>query len=264
MRYTIVRSNRLNTFPSNICKNVQVIPMFGNLSFVRKILLELKLQLHKCISEDYFNPKLKDVDSDILIVFDGHARPEFLRWLAKNNREKRLIFWCWNTVDEIKNNLELSGIPEEYELWSYSESDCKKYKLKYNTTFYWREPKRLDEILIENDIYFIGKDKSRFEKIKRIEKQLREAGIKCKFQIIPTHPWNIKYGTVRKIPYSQVIENIQKSKAIMDIKASKTAGPTLRAIEAAFYKKKIVSDDMDIMKMKFYKPQNTYIIRGGY
>lgn len=76
------------------------------------------------------------MQTDTIIVFDGHARKEFLKWVSEVNPGKRLIFWCWNTVEEIEKNLLLKDIPNEFEIWSYSHYDCNKYGLRYNTTFF--------------------------------------------------------------------------------------------------------------------------------
>lgn len=261
--YTIVRSNRLNSFQTDICEDAVVYNMFEELSPLKKMILEFMLLSHSKIPDTYFNQNLRHVSSETLIVFDGHARPEFLRWLIRVNPGKRFIFWCWNTVSEIENNLSLKDIPPEYEIWSYSEFDCRQNNLRYNTTFFWNQYDDLSSDEYDSDIYFIGKDKGRYKKIKKLERAFTDAGIQCKFQVVPTHPWNYRRGFVQSIPYDAVIQNIRKAKAIMDICVSKTAGPTLRSIEAAFYKKKIVSDDMNIMKMKFYNQSNTFILGGG-
>ena len=260
--YTIVRSNRLNSFPHEISDKAVVENMFAKLTPIKKILLEAMLITHTAIPTKFFNQELKGLTSDTIIVFDGHSRPEFLKWLIKVNPGKRFIFWCWNTVDEIQHNLSIDKIPNEYEIWSYSEYDCEKYGFKYNTTFFWNDYAELSSDEVENDIYFIGKDKGRYETIIKLERVLTNLGIKCKFQVVPTHPWEWRRGLVKSIPYEDVIDNIKKSRAILDVMVSDKAGPTLRSIEAAFYKKKIVSDDMNIKTMKFYNPQNAFIIGG--
>ena len=60
--------------------------------------------------------------------------------------------------------------------------------------------------------------------------------------------------------YSEVQKNIVASKAILDIQVSKTAGPSLRALEAVFYNKKLLTDDKNVKTFKFYNKQNIFII----
>ena len=261
-RYTVVRSNRLNSFGDFICDDVKVIDMFEMTSVFKKIAVELCLKIHIKIPKWLFNKNLVGIDSDSIIVFDGHARPEFLTWLAVNNPRKRMIFWCWNTVKEIEKNLRLQSIPHVYEIWSYSERDCIKYSLMHNTTFYWSKFSKMPEVEKEIDLYFVGKDKGRYKKIKEIEEQLSSSGIKCFFQIIPTHILKTKKELCRRIPYEQVLKNISKAKGILDIEVTSTAGPSLRSIEAAFFNKKLVTDNKEVKNMKFYDPRNIFIMGG--
>ena len=41
---------------------------------------------------------------------------------------------------------------------------------------------------------------------------------------------------------------------------SSSAGPSLRALEAAFYHKKLITDDKGVMDFKFYNPSNILIL----
>lgn len=262
-KFTIVRSNRLNAFGDFICEDVKVVEMFETASTVRKLEVELCLKTHLRIPEHLFNQRLIEMDTEAIIVFDGHARPEFLRWLADKNPGKRLIFWCWNAVSEIENNLKLRHIPDIYEKWSYSEQDCKKYGLMYNTTFYWNKFSEMKEREKKVDLYFIGKDKGRYQKIKELETGLTACGVRCLFQIIPTHMLKMKKGLCSRIPYEKVLENLSKAKGILDIKVAPDAGPSLRPIEAAFYGKKLVTDNEEVKEMKCYDARNVLILRGG-
>ena len=261
--FTIVRSNRLNMFGSEMCEDVQVVEMFDMASNLKRIIIEICLKLHIKMPKYFFNQDLLHIQTDTIIVFDGHARPEFLEWLVKGNPGKRFIFWCWNSIKEIENNLRIKDIPDKYELWSYSEHDCETYKIKHNTTFYWntfQEKKKQEEIY---DLYFIGKDKGRYNKIKKLEKDLSSCGVRCFIQIMPTHFLRLKKGLSKRITYREALDNMAKSKSILDISVSPTAGPSLRPIEAAYYQKKLITDNIEVKNMKFYNNQNICVIGAG-
>ena len=82
MNYTIVRSNRLNSFSNKLDTDISNVKNMFKLNGVAdKILLEICLKLHISIPKRLFNPELKNDSSDVIIVFDGHARKEFLEWL---------------------------------------------------------------------------------------------------------------------------------------------------------------------------------------
>ncbi len=225
--------------------------------FLKEVFLKCKFYLPSFL----FNRKLEEIDTvDTIIVFDGHTRISFLKWLRKVNPDKRIILWLWNTAEELQKNLSLAKVPEDIEIWSYSEYDCKKYNLKYNTTFYWNDF-ILPNAKITRDVYFIGKDKGRFEKVKKTEEICNKFGLSCLFQVVPTHKYSLRIKKYcMSIKYEDVQKNIAESRAILDIKVSKTAGPSLRPLEAAFYKKKLITDDRDASSFKFYRKENVFIL----
>lgn len=262
-KYVIVRSNRLNSFGHDLgYNNIKVVEMFREKGVIQSLIREVLLKLHCKLPKYLFNPELAALKADIVIVFDGHARKEFLVWLKEHNRDKRLIFWCWNTVEEIEKNFKLSDVPKEYEMWSYSEFDCANKDLNYNTTFFWKNYniKSDKDYNPEYDVYFVGKDKGRMKRLLDLKYNFSRNGIRSLIQIMPNRKWEHNREYSRPIPYSKVLDNIKKSKAILDIKVSTTAGPSLRALEAAFFKKKLITDDVNVKKFKFYSDENIYIL----
>ena len=264
MKYLIVRSNRLNTF-GNALESDQstVVNMFRKNVFILQIILEIILKLHLPIPTFFFNKGLLNTNANMIIVFDGHVRKNFLRWIVKNNsKTNKFVFWCWNTVDEIERNFKLKNVPNDYEIWSYSRSDCEKRSLHYNTTFYWnRYCHSSNEIEnIKNDIYFIGKDKGRMKKIQSYKEVFDEINLSRLIQVVPTYRWIWKKAYSKSISYDDVLDNIFHSKAILDVQVSSSAGPSLRALEAAFYHKKFIKDDKGVMDFKFYNPSNILIL----
>lgn len=259
-RFVIVRSNRLNTFGNHInSDNRRVINMFRDENKKRILEKEIRLLTHLNLPERLFNPQLVGIDEENIIVFDGHVRIEFLKWLLKNNPKKRIILWLWNTVEEVENNLKLDKIPKGIEVWSYSEYDCKKNNLKYNTTFFW-DRKKGAVADIKQDIYFIGKDKGRLKKIKKIAIVLEKQGIKGVYHVVATHKYSLPKKEYRtNIPYSEVQANIAESRAILDVQVSQTAGPSLRALEAIFCQKKLITDDKNVKQFRFYNKNNFFI-----
>ena len=260
-RFVIVRSNRLNAFGTKLNSDVcRVVNMFSDRNCIQKVEKEIKLFVHISLPDKIFNQELVGVEEENIIIFDGHVRIEFLSWIRRNNPKKRIILWLWNTVDEVKKNLKLENVPKGIEIWSYSKYDCKKYKINYNTTFFWEKQKKA-EGEITQDLYFVGKDKGRLQKVKHIDSICRKKGIDFTYHVTKTHKYSLPSREYQGyISYSEVQKNIVASKAILDIQVSKTAGPSLRALEAVFYNKKLLTDDKNVKTFKFYNKQNIFII----
>jgi hypothetical protein len=261
-KYIIVRSNRLNAFSDKInSNNLKVINMFSTMNLPFTICEEILLKSRMRLPEYFYNPQLINVNANTIIVFDGHVRIDFLKWLKGKNPNRRIILWFWNTVEEIGDNLPLDKIPVGIELWSYSEYDCRNYGLKYNTTFYWDSYVTQNIASAKNDLYFIGKDKGRLSKIKEIEVLCSKLGLKYFFQVVRTHKYSLpKKEYCEQVRYDEVQKNIAEARAILDVKVSQTAGPSIRPLEAAFYKKKLVTDDKDAVSFKFYTRDNIFIL----
>ena len=258
----IVRSNKFQLINKNYQSRLFTVDdMFDNLGGFSKIKRDIFLYSHKKVPEKYYNQKLKSIEEDTVIVFDPHCRVDFLRWIKKNNPNKRIILWLWNTVKEIGSNLPLDEIPKGIEIWSYSQFDCKTYGLKYNTTFYPYPVPVNTEAPNIYDVFFIGKDKGRLNEIMRIKNVLENNGLKTHFHISPTHQYEkfLNQNYKSKISYDEVKRLIMSSACILDCEVSSTAGPTIRPLEALFYKKKLITNNKSVINEVYYNHENIFI-----
>ena len=195
------------------------------------------------------NPVLEHVEEEAVVIFDGGTKLNTLRWFAQKYKEKRLIFYYWNPVS-LSISPEL--IPQVFEKWSYSPSDCKKYGLKYNSTFFFPELADGKEMEIEQDVFFVGKNKSRKVMLEYYESFFQKKGFSTNFVIIGD------CGT--PLLYSEIIERDIRSKAIFDYYTDPQAGLSLRAMEALFLERKLITNNLTIMDYDFYNPDNIFVI----
>lgn len=266
MKITIIKSNKAHFMPNDLeIENVSVKLMFRKsgkfLQFVRAMLLHLNIDLPLF----FYNNELTQMDADIIIVTDCHLQTKFVQWLYKNNANKRLIVWYWNTIEEVGKKIPPDSLPLEVEKWSYSEYDCKKYNLRYNTTFYpYANESNLKEYNPTVDVYFLGKDKGRLKKIMEVKELLERHDLSTFFYICPTKKYQLKKNKIYRpqIPYREVLSQIVKCKAILDCFVSENAGPTIRPMEALFFEKKLITDDLKIINADYYCPNNVFVL--GY
>lgn len=195
---------------------------------------------------------------DCIVVFDSNMTNSFLQWLRKNNKKARIIFWYWNPVRKSLNPME---IPEGIEIWSYSKSDCEKYKLRYNTQFYFKE-------LILNgkeqkyDVFFAGVDKGRRKILIKYKELFAKHNITYKMEIVSTlwyFKWLHRDYTEHK-PYGIILEETSRSAAILDLYVDKKAGNSLRVMEALFLGKKLLTNNSEISKEIFYSPNFIFLL----
>lgn len=63
-----------------------------------------------------------------------------------------------------------------------------------------------------------------------------------------------------QISYDEILKIVAQSKVIIDLTQEKQSGLTLRPLEAIFFKKKLITNNVNIEKCRFYNKNNIYVI----
>lgn len=252
----IAGKNSILTTASN--RGVMVCNPYSKNNFWVRNIRKISTKINIKLSDRFYNSNLKNIEEDIIVIFDSCITKEFLCWIKKNNPNKRIIFWYWNPVSK---SIKPEKVPKGIELWSYSAADCSKYNLNYNTQFYFTEFQQ-QSISNERDIYFIGADKGRLKDILIYEKKFIENSLNVRFHITPTR-WFLlwtNYVYEKPISYAEVLIEIAKSKAIFDYYLEDTSGLSLRPMEALFLRKKLITNNKNILNFDFYNKENIFVI----
>lgn len=149
---------------------------------------------------------------------------------------------------------------------SFDKGDCEKYSLLYGPQYisdaFIRNKKPL---MIDTDVFFAGKDKGRIKEILDIEKMLNELGLSTCFWILGEK--RNKYNDIEKrklmkqsVPYSKIIQQNQRSKAILEVMQKGQRGLTYRPIEALHLQKKLITNFVEIKNYDFYNKNNIFIL----
>ena len=198
---------------------------------------------------------------DTLVLFDTGNAAYICELIKKEYPKLRIILWYWNAVSK---SIPVESINREHcEIWSYRLEDCQKYNLKYNTQFYIESISTdCNSNRVEQDIYFAGADKNRSDILYELAKKFDDCKLSYKYILTKA-----KNSEEKNIPYSNPISqsenrnNMSTSKAILDIVEEKQfSGFTLRPFEAIALKKKLLTNDPNIKKLKFYSKNNIFII----
>ncbi|MEC3875078.1 hypothetical protein [Chryseobacterium salviniae] len=237
-------------------KGVICSPSFKKVSNIGRILrlISFKTGLKKSIWYGEWKEHAKFAETVIIFATN---RYDFIEYLADKHPNLRIIVWYWNPVFRCFEPTKLNKKNIEY--WSFDEEDCKKYNLKFNTTFY------LDNIEINNnsvkeyDVLFLGADKRRKVLLDKINANLISAKIKTLFHIVPDkdqpNPQNIK-----PLSYADYLQLISKTKCIFDYIQKGQSGNTVRTMESIFLGKKLITNDINIQKENFYDSSNVFVL----
>lgn len=231
----------------NGTQGVEVVSPYKNFNLVTRALRKF-FGNTALIQNVINNPKLKGVDADLIIVFDTIS-PQFLQWLKKHNPNTRIVLWYWNPVFL---TISPSEVPDGIEKWSYSRTDCERYGMTFNTQFCFDQYEPNSNGDWEWDIFFFGRDKGRGELLEAYRREFEAAGFSTNFQIIQSQ------ADFR--PYQEVIEWTKKCKCVLDFCVNDEAGMSLRALEALFLNKKVITNNKMYVYEEFYSPQNVFIL----
>ena len=236
-----------------------------HMNHFRSVLAEVinKQRVRKYIPDSYIysNPVCTD---DVIIVFDTHTTYKYLNWLCEMCPNKRIILWFWNPALRYNS---FARANERVEKWSYSKRDAQEWGMHYNSQFFFdcfaeeatatigTKPNQPPRAL------FIGREKGRTEKLERLKSEIEEAGMLADIRLIPLPKGkHMRSYREKLIPYREIIDAVKTSDVLIDYYADPAAGLSLRAMEALFFEKKLITNRSLMRDEDFYDSHNIYIL----
>ena len=243
----ILKRNNKNMFFDKITDvDIECYYNYDDENFWLRLMRKLKFPLLNYL---YGNWKRMINKYDIIILFDNGFSSNLSKYIKRKNKKVKLILWFWNPVMEnSKKFLEDKNLDE---IWTYDKDDAKKYNLKYNTQFYTKKMKSVP-INKKQDIIFLGRDKGRKDIINKVKEEFQKNNVSIKTIIVE--------GKKDCMTYGEYIGQVQESKAILEIVLGDIKGLTIRTMEALFLKKKLITNNKDIINYDFYNPNNIFVL----
>ena len=199
---------------------------------------------------------LKSMDEKVLF-WDSCYFEEYrvIETVLKKNQQKNVFFWNpltrWSKDENyLRKNLERFK-DRGYRFYSFDPHDALVYHLTLLKNVNRKFPVKGDGN--KQDFYFVGSSKGRGEILAHLESVLRQKGYSTLFLIIDN-----------KAEYISLSENIAhsaESACLVEIVSPNQTGLTLRATDALFLGKKLITNCQTIEQTDFYNPRNIYIIR---
>lgn len=211
-------------------------------------------------------------ENDSVLFFDiDYIRDIQVICKAIPATKKKSIF-LWNPlqthdgkISKIKRNLKIFRDLFDH-VSTFDPIDAKKYDIGLVAQpFLEMESSGVEK---KTDIYFIGSDKGRLNKLISIQESAVSQGLHCHFHITPSKRINyseneMKYLNSSSISYSKNIDFAMQSKCLVEIVQENQSGPTMRTMEAAFLNCKLITNRKSARWDIFYHPNNVLIIEDG-
>ena len=266
--------------PSTIKKRyndiVEVRNLYRKTRIVGRVFRKLLAHRHKSTAF-FFDSWVKMVDQfDMVIIHANEINQNVPDMLRKKGYKGRIIYWYWNPVCNCVSPDRINR--DCCELWSFSADDCKAYNMSYNSTYYFEEPYEYvmemektdgnaslmdtpqDET--EIDIFFVGADKGRYDCLEQLKENAAKAGLKTEFKVIRDATSSSEGEYSPRIDYNEVVELTKKSRAVLEILQKGQTGVSLRSMEAIFFGKKLITNNLKIQNEKFYDEEAILLLDG--
>lgn len=194
-------------------------------------------------------------NTDTIIIFDFITR--YLPNLVKRIPAKyEKILYIWNMIDKSHDKV-MENINYFNKVYSFSESDCKKYNFNYLPLM--AHPISDISKDLKYDCFFLGYLKNRKEFILDMHNKIKK--FNSKFIIVSNKELATDGIDLRnsRLSYLEYINYLNESKCVIDIANPGQDGYTLRIAEAICYNKKIITTNANIKNEKIYNSNNILI-----
>lgn len=251
---------------SNLCdvENPYVDKFYDTQTIVRyfyKLILKICTNIPR-ISKFLLNEYIDKIEqySTVIIFNDTPCKFELGKMIKKYNPKCDVKLWFYDSIGE---KHKMQGYIEKFrrymDIYTYDYSDSLKYNISFLEQFYLKKDMQ-DENVCSIDVMFCGSDKGRLQEILLYRNKLRQTRLISKF-LIMTNDMREDPDYFREwLDYEDVLKYICSSKSILEINASYQSGLTMRAMESIFYEKKLITNNVDIMRYSFYNPNNIFVI----
>lgn len=207
----------------------------------------------------WFNKKVLRETANIFIVKDPLICEEYLKWLKEKKPNARVIFDYDNLVSR---TLSPERIPIGVEKWSFDPTDCEKYNMKLKHGAYFDIYKIEHEPNCDIDVLYLGRDKGRAGELLDVETTFKKMGLKTHFHICADRSF-MRYKSKRYkpvIPYSEYLDLLKRSNAVLNITQPGQKSLTMREFEAVFDNVKCITNNLGILESDLYDKTRYFIL----
>ncbi|MBM6727493.1 hypothetical protein [Megamonas funiformis] len=274
--------------PDNFVGKVFSDAGYEVIPYYRKTLISRKHRIFNFPKMEYYL-FIKNIEVEkykLIIIFDFIYAEDIIKYVRRRNKYCKIIYWLWDTIGSAGVTNSEEGLKHfkdlikkqklyNFTISSFDKNDCIKYKLKYNNQTTYRY--NLANVKLEFDTFFCGREKGRINYLIELNDLLNNVMINSKIIICLTKKNDFKNNTNienerlsllcnkfeiihSKIDYKEILNYINKSKCLIDIVQNGQCGLSWRALEAMFYRKKLITNFKDIKEYDFYKKDNIFII----
>lgn len=205
--------------------------------------------------------KRKLHDYSRIVIFDTGYTPRLASYIVKHSKAK-VFLYLWNPVKSNKRMIKyIYQSQKKISVYSYDKDDCNKYGMNFAPMTFTSSLTHPHQE-IRSDLAFLGYAKDRMPQIKEYYQIFSQAGLRCNFYVVENPAVTEAEFTVSEkgLSYSEYLDMVSSSNAILDLVQGGQSGLSLRVLESLFLKKKLVTGNTRVKEYDFYRPENIFIL----
>jgi hypothetical protein len=193
---------------------------------------------------------------EILIIRPDKLERKALVFLRKNTF--RMTCFLFDGIENFKNQKKTLSFFDT--IYSYDKKDVEKYNFEFLTNYIYDDEIETKEIT--NLAFNISSFDDRFPFLEKLAHYLSKKGISFRFIIKKDKIFDHKNIEIsnKYLSIDEVKNIIASSLVLVDIQKQNQYGLSFRVFEALGYKKKLITNNQDIVTYDFYNKNNIFVI----
>lgn len=215
------------------------------------------LNAKKKAREKALRQYLKEQKFDYTLVIHGQYLNTATHIFLKSISQKYVAYF----FDSLAKMPDQKKIAHYFDtVFSYEPEDCENENYTFITNFIPTE--KLRSTTYKHTVFNISAYDHRWSKLNRLAQYLAQNNIDFKFKLYSTKHNSLPHFeiTPRKMALPEIEDQIKTTKIMVDIQRKDQKGLSFRPFEALGNHKKLITDNPEIKKYDFYKPENILII----
>ena len=226
----------------------------------------------KILSEE-LQESVTSITSHDKVLFFGMENLKDLRILEQELAARKKSLFLWNTVQsrykgwlqiiDFRNFIKTTRMTVS----TFDPSDAHSYSINILPQVYrYPSAKILASVPpITTDVFFVGKDKNRSGQLIRFAQLLEMSCTTFDFYIVKDqsskfHPLLSNFYHDEQLSYHVTLQKMLQSRCLLEITQKGQQGLTLRALEALFLGKKLITNNESIRLADFYNSANILVV----
>jgi Zn/Cd-binding protein ZinT len=228
-------------------------------------------RIENFFSKILFNKSLKEINrttfikktiaeknpfDQILVIRPDLLELEALEFLRANGAE--MSCYLFDGIENFKYQKSILGHFDT--VFSYDKSDVAKYGFEFITNYIYDDV--IENSNTEFSVFTICSYDKRFQFLEKIANQLSKMDVS--FRFIVKKDKVLQHQLIQFSPHyislEKVKELISKSDVLVDIQKKNQIGLSFRVFEALGFKKKLITNNADIVNYDFYNENNIFVI----